>query len=162
MWIIMIDNYSFYNGKRYEAESHPWTIELYSNTKDEGFEQYISSSGILIKGLYVKKYLKDNAPIMYEIEYSAKYAGRYLPVDFWKEEDYELNLDAGSDFEFGKANDFERYENLFYRKFVSPEEVDELKIEEIAYYAATGKKEKVGETIIPKEHIREWLDKNYE
>jgi len=155
-------DYSIYNGKIYHVEYINDYVYLMSKTKDEGFEEFIDRDGEIWDGVYYMKFSNENAPLIYRKKYYAKYAERFLPVKFKKKDDYRLELDADTDFEFGKANDFERYENLFYRKYVSPEEVDELKIEEYLYDKANSKTEKIGETIIPKENIREWLDENYQ
>jgi|GEM_PF-2886363 len=155
----MIDNYSIYNGKKYEVEFNGDRYFLLSETKDEGFVEYVDYHGEVYDDLYCIEIFPNSAPPIHCLKFQVKYMGIFFEVSFGRIYKGIVAIYT-NDNDIALKYNFERFEKIFFCKEILGEEIEEIKIEDNLLAENLIDIAETKTTYIPKNQVIEWLYEN--
>jgi len=155
----MRNEYCIYKGKKYEAEIHADTIQLFSKEKDEGFTNYVYLNGEISNETFIKVFDVKDAPPAHCLKFQVKYMGIFFDVSFGRIYRGTVTMYVEDDDIAAKCG-FERYEKIFFKKRITGEEIEEIKIDDNLLAENLVDIAETKTTYIPKDKVIEWLYEN--
>lgn len=155
----MSTTFCVYRGKIYHADEEENMIEMTSNIQVDGFEPYIDIVGNMHSDFFVKTVSSEDIDLLFSEEYFIKYCGEYFEpfagcITGLELEDNSVLLFTPSE-QLAKKFDFTKDEQFVFKKVVSLDDVEEIKIVKKPILMFSN--EKTTEEIIKKADIRSWL-----
>lgn len=155
----MSTTFCVYRGNVYQADEEENMIEMTSNIKADGFEPYIDIVGNTHFDFFVKTVSPEKIELLFSEEYFIKYCGEYFEpfagcITGLELEDNSILLFTPSE-QLAKKFNFTKDEQFVFKKVVSLDDVDEIKIVKKPILMFSDKK--ATEDIIKKADIKNWL-----
>ena len=156
----MSDQYCIFRGQIYPVHlGMDQKIKLISDGPCEGFEPYIDVLGKAHFDCYMKIVNSNEVELLFSEEYFIKYCGEYFEpfagcITGLELEDNSMLLFTPSE-QLAKKFNFTKDEQFVFKKVVSLDDVDEIKIVKKPILMFSDKK--ATEDIIKKADIKNWL-----
>lgn len=126
--------YAKYMGKLFDAEMiESEKIMLYSDIKEEGFQNYTDTWGKTYSDSFFKQVKGTDLDYLYEIDYEIKYKGQFFELFsnfkklFIEEDSFHIGT---ASFEVGKNLEFKRIDKFYWTKKISRKDIEVFKIVE--------------------------------
>ena len=134
-------------------------IEMTSNIQVDGFEPYIDIVGNMHSDFFVKTVSSEDIDLLFSEEYFIKYLDEYFEpfagcITGLELEDNSMLLFTPSE-QLAKKFDFAKDEQFVFKKVVSLDDVEEIRIVKKPILMFSD--EKTTEEIIKKSDIKSWL-----